>query len=84
MKIQLKMKSLLSGQHFPKAIKGQVTLMPIVETGQKLNLPVLITSKFVEDSIKNEVAIMLKTFSLLYVYGRLKGKKLSWEIMWIV
>ena len=37
-------------------------------------MPVLITCKFDEDPIKNEVAIVCTTFSPLYVYGRLKGK----------
>ena len=35
---------------------------------------VLVISKFDEDQIKSEVAIVRTTFSPLYVYGRLKDK----------
>ena len=42
--------------------QGQVTLVPIVKSGPKLKLSVLLISKFDEDSIKNEVAIVQTTF----------------------
>ena len=38
---------------------------------------VLVICKFDEQPLQNEIAIVHTTFSLLYVYGRLKRKQLS-------
>ena len=58
--------------------QGQVTLLPIVETGPKSNIrdfmPVLVICKFDEDSIKNEVVIVWTTFSPLLCLWETKGQ----------
>ena len=51
--------------------------MRIVENGQISNLTEISCISFLSfdrDSIKNEVSVVRTTFSLLYVYGGLKGK----------
>ena len=84
MTIRSKMKLLSSEPHFPKFMRPSRTgnsLMPIVKSSPKSScvlvrdfMPVLITCKFDEDPIKNEVASFRTTFSPLHVYRRLKGK----------
>ena len=80
------MKSLSSGQQFPKSMRRSRAGNSHANTQKwaKIDfsrdfMPVLVICKFDEDPIKNEVAIIRTTFSLLYVYDRLKDKYLSLE-----
>ena len=76
------MKSLLSGQHFPKSIRLSRAGNSHVNSQNWAKIkfvqdfmPVLFICKFDENQIKKkEVAIILTTFSSLYAHGRLKGK----------
>ena len=88
MKIQSKMKSLLSGQHFTKSIGPSRAGNSYANYRNWIKMElikdfmyVLVICKADEDPIRNDVSINQTIFSPLYVYSSLKGQVTLMQIV---